>query len=362
MPDEPVDPAASPEEPGDLTARLMQLEERLSTEEPARRRRTPVRPTAPLELPELDDERLVGAPAGAAVEEPVEEDGAADAPVSEPDVAEAPVKKAPAKKTAAKRAPAKKAPAKKAPVKRPTLAQSTPASTPWPVRAAAPAPPPAAVPRPAAVPPPPPARPAAEAPVAPVRQRDGVVRLLVTLAVLLLAVAAALGAAALVEHRDATYQSRTAVRLDPGPDPTLPIAETVQAGLTKYADLAGSSAFALDAARRAGIPASSLKGDLAAAPSGTDTVELTVQASSASRARALATGAGDALVEAVNLQEAADQASAGDRLAAAVVGTPSAVVKTAPSSRDAWVAALLAAGAVLVVAGLAAVLRLTRRS
>ena len=418
-------------EPGDLTARLKQLEERISTEvteEPARRRRTPVRPAAPLELPELDDERLGGAAqAGLPANEPAAEEPAAvappepserparharpepDAPSAAPEVVtevsadeaaaalasaaekaaektpakaaapktatpkKAPAKKAPAKAPAAKKAPAKtatsatapkKAPAaKKALAKRPSLADSAPATTPWPVRP--PAVPPAPPSRPAAVPPPPtpaPAAPVVAAPPRAPRERDGVVRFLVALAVLLLAAAAGLGAAALVEHRDSTYKAGTVVRLAPGPDPTAPIDQTIATGVSKYADLAATHAFTLNAAQRAGLTGSALQGDVQAAQSGTDSVALTVFASTSKQARALAAAAGDGLVEAVNIQETVDQPSAGDRLAAAVVGDPSPASKTAPKTSSAWIAALLAGGAVLVLAGLGAVLRFNRRA
>lgn len=375
MPDEPDD---APAESGDLTARLKQLEDRIATEPPARpRRRTPPKPSAPLVLPEVDDERLGGAPAAtdepeaeaplvetleepvvAPLPEPAADPAAEEAPVAP--VKKAPVKRAAAKKVAPAKTPAAARPVKKAPAKRPSLAAATPAATPWPVRETLT--PPAAPTRPAAVPAPSVPAPAPATPLAaPPRERDGLVRALVVLAVLLLAVAAGLGAAALVEHRDSSYRAGVVVKLSPGPDPQAPIEDSLSAGVTKYAGLAASHAFTVNAAQRAGVASSDVQGDVQAAPSGSDAVSLTVKASSAAATRKLAQGAGDALVEAVNLQEAADQTSAGDRLSAAVDATPPSATKTAPKARDAWVAGLLGAGAVLVLAGVGAVVRSGRR-
>ena len=437
MPDEPetTDASGDGDLTGDLTARLKQLEERIATEPSARRRRTPVRPSAPHAFPPLEDDAPVPAveepapPADAPAEAEAVAEAVADTPAEPPvetpaktpantpaeppreTAAETPVEaktaptavpvakpaktarrplKAPvppaplavepgapipvtpargtasprpaAKKTAARKATAKKVPAKKVAV---SDLGAKPAAGPWPV-SQAPRParqvPPT---RPAAVPAPPTtvlAAPAPE-PVVPVqRESDGVVRFLVLLAVLLLAAAAGMGAAAFVEHRDSTYKASTVVRLDAGPDPTLPIEDTVAQGMTTYTAAASAHSFTATAEQRAGVAASAVQGDVQAAQRAPRQITLTVLASTSAEATKLATGAGDAFVELVNLQEAVNQASAGDRLAAVVVGPEDGVVKTAPKARDAWIAALLAAGAVLVLAGVAALLRLTRRS
>jgi hypothetical protein len=192
------------------------------------------------------------------------------------------------------------------------------------------------------------------------RGRDAVVRFLVTLAVLLLAAAAGLAAAAIVEHRDTRYHADSLVRLEPGVQPTDPVTVDVALGVHRYAAVTASADFRRDTARQAHLSVTDLT-TVRATPVGGDSLRLTVSATSARRARALAAGAGATLVETVNLTEAADQPSAGDRLGATVLSGPTAVSRTAAASGDAWLAALLAAGAVLALAGAAAVLSALRR-
>ncbi|MCU1602734.1 MAG: hypothetical protein JWO22_3443, partial [Frankiales bacterium] len=273
--------------------------------------------------------------------------------------AKASAKRAPATRVPATRIPAKRAPAKA--VKKVPVSDLGGSATPgpWPVSQA----PSAArsavvVPVPAA-----PASLAAEPVATPApRESDGLVRFLVLLAVLLLAAAAGMGAAAFVEHRDSTFKASTVVRLDAGPDPALPIEDTLSQGVTTYVAAASDHAFTLTSEQRAGVAPAAVQGDVQAVQRAPRQITLSVLAKTSGEARALATGAGDAFVELVNLQETVNQASAGDRLAAVVVGPQDGVVKTAPKARDAWIAALLAAGAVLVLAGVGTLLRLTRRS
>jgi hypothetical protein len=288
---------------------------------------------------------------------------AEQAPATTPPVAtpvKAPAKKAPAKKAPVKKAVANKAPAK-TPVKRTVKKVAVPdvggrpATTPWPV-AQRPVPP--KTPRAAAVPPVVPADPVPE----PARERDGVTRFLVTVAVLVLAAAAGLGTAAFVEHRDRTYRASVVVRLDPGPAPVLATDQTLSAGGTTYLRLAATHEFTLSAATRAGLATSVVKGDVQTHQRAPRQIELDAFAKTGKEAEALATGAGDAFIELVNLNEAATQTSAGDRLLAAVVAPPEGVSKTAPKDRDAWIAGGLAAGVVLVLAGVTALLRRIRRA
>jgi hypothetical protein len=216
-----------------------------------------------------------------------------------------------------------------------------------------------------AVPPPPvlasPPVPASPPPL-PDGEPDRVLRFLVALAVLLVAVAAALAAAALVEHRDGSYRAKAVVQLTPGPDPANAVEDAVTQGLTTYASRASSHEFTVTAATRGEVATSAVTGDVVGKQRGTDRIELDVLAATPTEARALATGAGDALVELVNEDQAVSQPSAGDRLAASVVAGPQKVAKESPKDRDAWIAGALAAGAVLVLSGVAAVLRLARRS
>jgi hypothetical protein len=189
-----------------------------------------------------------------------------------------------------------------------------------------------------------------------------VLRFLVALAVLLLAAAAGLGAAALVEHRDSAYRAEVVVQLSPGPDPAGSVDEAVASGVSNYVSKASSHDFTLTAARRAGVSTSAVQGDIVGKARGKNQVELDVLAETAAEARTLAVGAGDALSELVNEDQAVNEPSPGDRLSAAVQGDPAPSVKTAPDDSDAWIAGALAAGAVLVLSALGVVLRHTRRS
>lgn len=386
MPDEPGDipattppeepseepsekPADQPAEDADQTARLKDAEEPVKAE--------PVPAPDPIEAPAVE-------PADAPVET-VAAEPASEVPPAAPAKAPAkrpakkapvplatPVKKAPVKKAAAKtpavKAPAAKAPAaKRAPAKKLAVPEpGTPPLTPWPV-SQAPVPAPAVVAAPPAAPAPvvPPAAPvAAVAPAAeaPSKGDDGLLRFLIMLAVLLLAAAAGLGAAAFVEHRDTSYRAEVLVQLAPGPDPAAPVADALAQGVERYASQTSAHPFTATAVRRAGLSPSASKGDVVGKAHGTNQVELVVLAATAQEARTFATGAGDALVELVNLDQVVSQASPGDRLSAAVIGEPQGVTKAAPKDRDAWIAAVLAAAAVLVLAGVATLLRLTRRT
>lgn len=363
----------------------------------------PTKAPGDVTAPEAPAQLLAEGSAEGSAEEPVETPAAA--PAAAPPIAKpvaAPAKRAPAKKAAAKaakRAPAKPAMAKPVPVEKTaapatgvTAEQAAPPAKRPPARKAVKkslaVPPPTPGPevpaeprsaRPRTAPPPTPRRrPRAELPfpeamtqqaplptavrVAPSGERDGVVRFLVTLAVLLLAAAAGLGAAALVEHRETRYRADTVVRIEPGPAPTQPDSIVVALGVRKYATLAAKPAFTAAAAQHAGLARSAAEDDVVATAGGADEVRLTVSADSSRHARALAIGAGEALVELVDLQEAADQASAGDRLLPVVLGEPSAVTKDGPERGRVWLLALLAAGAVLVLAGVGAIVRFSRRS
>jgi hypothetical protein len=199
-------------------------------------------------------------------------------------------------------------------------------------------------------------------PVVPARRGDVLVRILLTLTVLLLAAAAGLGAAALVENRDATYNADVVVRLDPGNDPQGSIEAAVLAGMTRYLNQTGSHAFTLTAAQRAGVSVADLRTDVRSSQIAARQIRLAVQASTSAGTQALANGAGDALVELVNLDQASNVASPGDRLSAAIERPAKEPTKTSPKDRDAYAAGGLAAGAVLLLSGVGALLRFTRSS
>jgi hypothetical protein len=87
-----------------------------------------------------------------------------------------------------------------------------------------------------------------------------------------------------------------------------------------------------------------------------------VFAGSVADARRLAVAAGPAFVELVDIQEAVNQPSEGDRLRAVVLAGPNGVTKTAPQDSDVWLAAGLAAGVVLVLGAPGGFLGTRRRS
>jgi hypothetical protein len=209
-------------------------------------------------------------------------------------------------------------------------------------------------------------RPVAEAPVAesvvPARKGDVLVRVLLTLTVLLLAAAAGLGAAAFVENRSATYNADVIVRIDPGNDPQGNIDAAVLAGMTRYLGQTNTHAFTLTAAQRASVSEADLRTDVQASQLTNRQIRLAVQASTSAGTQALANGAGDALVELVNLDQASNVAAPGDRLSAAIERSSQEPVKTSPKDRDAYAAGGLAAGAVLLLSGVGVLLRFTRAS
>jgi hypothetical protein len=264
--------------------------------------------------------------------------------------AKAPVKKAPVKK-----APAKKAPAKKAPIERAPASRSSSGEAGLPQVEAGPlASGPSHVTRELTPAPLPPASDRGD------RDPDRVLRLLVGLAVVLLALAGGLGVAALVEHRSAAYESDVIIRFDQGPEPAAPVAGALVAGLTRYLALTSTPGFTNDVTTRAGLSRTG-NVDVAALRVAPRLLQLVVHANTPAAASRLAGSAGEELVALVDEDQAGNVANAGDRLAAIVLQGPSRPVRTQPTAGTAALDGALASAAVLVLAGAAAIVRRGRR-
>jgi hypothetical protein len=192
------------------------------------------------------------------------------------------------------------------------------------------------------------------------REPDRVLRRLVGLAVLLLALAGGLGVAALVEHRSAAYESDVIIRLDQGPQPAAPVSGALVAGLTRYLALTSTPGFTNDVTTRAGLRHTG-NVDVAALRVAPRLLQLVVHARTPAAASRLAGSAGESLVTLVDEDQAANVADAGDRLAAIVVQQPSRPVRTQPTSGTVAMDGGLACTAVLVLAGLAGLMRRGRR-
>jgi len=176
--------------------------------------------------------------------------------------------------------------------------------------------------------------------------------------VVLLAVAAGLGAAAVVKDRPATWQARSVVILHPGEAPSLNGADAVRAALTRYRKTVANSSFTAQSALKSGMPDKEVRGTITARPTGDDALVLIASASSAEGAKALANAAGLTLVITVGSDQELVAPSPGDRLSATVNGPSPKATRTKPTDQDMLVAGLLAAGSVLLVG---IVLSLSRR-
>lgn len=275
----------------------------------------------------------------------------------------APAKKAPAKKAAATKAPAKKAPAtkalaKKAPAKK---APATPAAALATAVAATPGAEPAATMLPPVSPPvtaPEPAPvhleelfPATVLPAEPRRLSTGA-RFLVTLTVLLLAAAAGMGGAALVENGAETWRSTLTVRLVPGAATTG--TSTLAAAQSRYAEKLPT--FTSQVATVAGVPTADVRHDLAADRLGTDQLRVVAQARTSTQAESLAIRAASSLVKIVPEDQAATVTNPADRVSALVSGYVTRAERTRPSDVLALVVGGAAALAVLLLAGSLALL------
>jgi hypothetical protein len=171
--------------------------------------------------------------------------------------------------------------------------------------------------------------------------------------VVLLTVAAGLGAAALARSQPATWSSSSVVTLS-AVSPSAS-ASAVPTGVDRYQERAQSSSFTAVSLFQAGLKQSDLRALLKARDGAPDQIVLQAKASSKAGAAKLAAAAGRALVMAVTASEAqvADQ----DERLSATATLASDPRRESPSNRDVWLAGLLAAVACLLVTTLVAVLR-----
>ena len=318
------------------------------------------------------EERLAVAPPTAAVEAP----------------AARPVKKAPAKKAtkapakAPVEAPAKKAPVKKAPAKKaapPTMEIAIPPVPPAPVEALATSPvPPAPVKAPARprAPRPPTLQPAVraepvvppptltEAAPRPIPAPPGIgsgMKAAIALIVLLLAAAAGLGAAAFVEARPSTWESRAIVQLTGGVAAADPVTDRVQ-GVGKYRLTVANSSFTALSAFKSGLKDDQVRTPIVGLPRGPGQILLVAQADTADHTDALVSAAARNLVEAIVSDQTLRVAAPDERLTPSTPGRIGDAEQLKPADEDAILAGALAAGLVLVLAVLIALLRRRKMS
>jgi hypothetical protein len=311
--------------------RLQELEERIAAEgtTPPPRRVTP----APVEAEAATPPAEPVEPAAPAAPEPAPVAVAADelAEPAAPAPVETPVKKAPAKPKADKPV---KAPKTVAVVDEPAKPKADPKP---PVRAAEPT---RVVPVPVA--------------------GSSAVRLnrvLAGLVVLLLAVAAGLGAAAAVKDRPSTWSSQSVVSIT---SPTSPGPDSESTVVDRVLKRVHSAGFAGLTAASAGVRSSELRDYADARRDGAGKVVVEVRAKTADGATKLAESAGRQLL----LTLATDQAvvSDSDRRVTGTVQTPATkAVHEKPTDRQAWLAGGLAALAVLLVGVVIVVLMTTRK-
>jgi hypothetical protein len=181
------------------------------------------------------------------------------------------------------------------------------------------------------------------------------------LALLLLSLAAGLAAAAVVEARPATWQASTLVTLTPGAAVS-DAAGQVSAAQPRYADRVNAPAFTTLTAFQAGLQAGQVRRPVFAEAVGADQLRLVVRGSSRAATQRLVTAAGGSLVDAVRADQLLENPTAGAALTAEVQGTPASPVRLLPHDRDAQVAGLLSGGAVLLLGGVAFLLRRTSRA
>jgi hypothetical protein len=289
----PLEAGTSPS----ITARLQELEARLAVAPP---------PMPPLDLPVRRPTKSAGGP----------------------------TKRAPASRTAATKAPV------------PVAAETPLAAEPLPALEAVPV----VVPAVEVVP----ATPSPARPGQPTRSRAlGAASVLV---VLLLAVAAGLGTAALVLKRTPTFEARTVVQLVPVGTASQ---DVLRAAVATYEQQLAGRDLTGDASASVGVRRNELRGTVRVQTAGPDKIRLIVRARSAGDAEAVARAAGTALVELVVVDQIKTAATPEDTLSATAVGG-SVADRVKPSNTEAGIAAGLAAVVVLVLAGLGAGVRRAR--
>lgn len=187
----------------------------------------------------------------------------------------------------------------------------------------------------------------------PIAEDSGIrtARIVAGLIVLLLALAAGLGSAAVVKNRPATWQSQTVVTL------TTPAGTDEDAVVDRLAKKVDTSGFAGLTAAAAGVRTSDVRELAKARRGGSGEVVVDLRASTADQAVKLAAAAGPQLL----LTLATDQALLGDpdkRVTGAVTTAATSPERVKPTDQQAWLVGGLAGLAVLLI-GVVAFLLMT---
>jgi hypothetical protein len=179
------------------------------------------------------------------------------------------------------------------------------------------------------------------------------------LATPLLAGAAALGVGTALENRPETWRSTGVVRLVPGPERP---SGNLQADLARYLSTGSTRQFTESVAEDAGLPKSTLRGDLEVQQRAPGQVGVVVLASSSHDAAELAVAAGKAVAKMIRTDQAAKEPNVRARLRAGVVVASTQPIKTEPRTQDALLGAALSASVVLVLAIALGAFLLNRRA
>ncbi len=178
---------------------------------------------------------------------------------------------------------------------------------------------------------------------------------------LLLAVAAGLGTAALVQSRDSTWEATSVVTLLTGPQPSVNSVDALAGGQDRYVDKVANASFTAQAALKAGMPDDEVRDNITARRQGGEALAVVASASSSDGALALADAAGVTLVATV-VNDQALASPPGDRLGATVSGPSTTAERTTPSATSVLLVGLLAGVAVLLLAGVVLVVGRRRKS
>lgn len=180
-----------------------------------------------------------------------------------------------------------------------------------------------------------------------------------SLVVLLVALAAGVGAAAVLESRPAVYHSQAVLLMDQEPALTASGDEGLLNKLTrlriKYVDLVGTTVFSDGLAPTLDLPSARLHAALgASAPLSSLLLTVTADDHDATGARRIAQGAAEQLRDQLSAQQGANGVKPDEQVTFTIVSPATSGTKTAPSHRRALLvggvvlAAVLAGGLVLL--------------
>lgn len=176
---------------------------------------------------------------------------------------------------------------------------------------------------------------------------------------LLLAGAAALGVATVIDDRPQTWRSTAVVRLVPG---TAPATGDLRADVARYQSSSSTREFTESVAEDAGLSKSTLRGTASVQQRAPGQLGVVVLAATSKDARVLAASAGKAVVRMVRSDQESRETNPRARLRASLPVPSTEPIKTEPRTQDALVGAGLAAGAVLVLGTVVGAVVLNRRT